>query len=143
MKLFLGFVLISGVGWLLDMASYTGLSQLFDVAPAYANFISSMVGVTYVWLVSLNKLFDRREYGASIYLPIYWSYQVLSILAYSGLISLVAVAVINLKIGELLGISSAISAKVIITLPNLLTNFLFMLTLTKFMRPDNKQQHQL
>ncbi len=143
MKLFLGFVLISGVGWLLDMATYAGLSQLFAAKPSYANFISSMVGVTYVWIVALNRLFDRREYGRSIYLPIYWGYQGLSILAYSGLISIVAASAFNSKIGEILGIPFALAAKIIITTPNLLTNFIFMSALTKFMKPGNRPQHLL
>ena len=143
MKLFLGFVLISGVGWLLDMASYAGLSQVLSVAPSYANFISSMVGVTYVWIVALNRLFDRREYGRSIYLPVYWGYQGASILAYSGLISIISVSAFNSKIGEMLGIPHPLAAKIIITAPNLLTNFIFMSILTKFMKPGNKAQHLL
>ncbi len=138
MKLFLGFVFISGVGWLLDIASYAGLSQLFRVAPAYANFISSMVGVTYVWIVALNRLFDRREYGKSIYLPVYWSYQGISILAYSKLISIVAASALNSIIGDVLGIPLDLTAKIIITAPNLLTNFIFMKILTKFMKPGNQ-----
>jgi len=143
MKLFLGFVLISGVGWLLDMASYAGLSQVFTVAPSYANFLSSMVGVTYVWIVALNRLFDRREYGRSIYLPIYWGYQGASILAYSGLISIVAASAFNSKIGEMIGMPHTLTAKIIITAPNLLTNFIFMSILTKFMKPGDKAQHLL
>lgn len=143
MKLFLGFVLISGVGWLLDMASYAGLSQVFAVAPSYANFLSSMVGVTYVWIVALNRLFDRREYGRSIYLPIYWGYQGASILAYSGLISIVAASALNSKIGEMIGMPHTLTAKIIITPPNLLTNFIFMSILTKFMKPGDKAQHLL
>ncbi|GLC97809.1 hypothetical protein Tamer19_72180 [Cupriavidus sp. TA19] len=135
MKVFLGFVLISGVGWLLDMVSYAALSQLVGVAPAYANFISSMVGVTYVWIIALNRLFDRREYGKSIYLPIYWGYQGASILAYSALISIVAASTINSKIGEILGVPHHLVAKIIITGPNLLTNFIFMTILTRFMKP--------
>ena len=138
MKLFLGFVLISGVGWLLDMASYAGLTKLFAAKPSHANFISSMVGVTYVWIVALNRLFDRREYCRSIYLSIYWGYQCLSILAYSGLISIVAASAFNSKIGEILDIPFALAAKIIITTPNLLTNFIFMSALTKFMKTGNK-----
>lgn len=141
MKLFLGFVLISGVGWLLDMASYAGLSQLFAAPPAYANFISSMVGVTYVWIVALNRLFDRREYGRSIYLPIYWCYQGISILAYSALISIVAASVFNLEIGKIFDTPSALVAKIIITGPNLITNFIFMSFLTKLMKSSAKQKH--
>lgn len=134
MKLFLGFVLISGVGWLLDLASYTGLSYIFGVTPSYANSMSSMIGVTYVWIIALNRLFDRREYGRSIYLPIYWGYQALSILAYSALISIVATSAFNSKIGQIFGMPSTLTAKIIITGPNLITNFIFMSFLTKFMK---------
>lgn len=141
MKLFLGFVLISGVGWLLDMASYAGLSQLFTVPPAYANFISSMVGVTYVWIVALNRLFDQREYRRSIYLPIYWGYQGVSILAYSALISIVAASAFNSKIGQIFEMPSALVAKLIITGPNLITNFIFMSFLTKFMKSSAEQKY--
>lgn len=141
MKLFLGFILISGVGWLLDMASYVGLSQLFAAPPSYANFISSMVGVTYVWIIALNRLFDRREYSRSIYLPIYWCYQAISILAYSLLITIVAASASNLKIDQIFDTPSSLVAKVIITGPNLITNFIFMSFLTKLMKYSVKQEH--
>jgi len=143
MKLFLGFVLISGVGWLLDMMSYAALSQLVGMAPAYANFIASLVGVTYVWIIALNRLFDRREYGKSIYLPVYWGYQGASILAYSALISIVAESAINSKVSEIFGVPFGLVAKIIITAPNLLTNFIFMTILTRFMKPGGKQGHLL
>ena len=74
-----------------------------------------MVGVTYVWIVALNRLFDRREYGRSIYLPVYWGYQGASILAYSGLISIISVSAFNSKIGEMLGIPHPLAAKITIT----------------------------
>ena len=141
MKLFLSFILISGVGWLLDMASFVGLSQLFLVPPTYANFISSMIGVTYVWIVALNRLFDRREYRQSIYLPIYWGYQEVSILAYSALISIVEASAFNSKIGKIFEMASALVAKIIITAPSLITNFIFMYFLTKLMKSSAKQKH--
>lgn len=143
MKLFWGFVLISGVGWLLDMVSYAGLSQFYTLQPAYANLISSMVGVTYVWMVALNRLFDRREYCRSIYLPIYWSYQVLSILAYSVVIYMIVATAFNSKIGQIFDIPSALVAKIIVTGPNLITNFIFMLFLTKFMKTGADRKYTL
>lgn len=143
MKMLLGFVLISGVGWLLDMAAYAGLSQLSSVAPPYANFISSMIGVTYVWIVALNQIFHRREYRGSIYLLIYWCFQGISILGYSGLIVVVSSSVLNSKIGELFGIPLAISSKIIITGPNLFTNYIFMSALTKVMRHGNNEAQRL
>ncbi|EHF8254026.1 hypothetical protein BOB35_004682 [Enterobacter roggenkampii] len=143
MKLFLGFVFISGVGWLLDMVFYVALSKFAGAMPAYANFISSMVGVTYVWIVALNRLFSRGEYGKSIYLPIYWSYQGGSIFAYSVLISIVSASTINSKISEILGVDLEVVAKIIITGPNLLTNFIFMAILTRFMKSKSQEQQQL
>ncbi len=135
---FLGFVLISGVGWFLDLATYAAISQLFAVPPSCANFISSLVGVTYVWMVALNRLFERSDYGQSVYLIIYWSYQGISILAYSALISTVLTLFFNFKLDQVFEISSAVMAKIIITPPNLLTNFFFMYFLSKFMKPSAK-----
>lgn len=143
MKLFLGFVLISGVGWLLDLATFIGLSQVFAASPYFANFISSMVGVTYVWIVALNRLFHRREYGRSIYLPIFWVYQGISILAYSVLISIVAASTFNARIGQIFEVPSALLAKIMITGPNLITNFIFMSFLTRFMKSSAKQNRLL
>jgi len=141
LKIFLGFILISGVGWLLDLTSYVGMSQLLAVPPSYANFISSMVGITYVWIVALNRLFDRREYHRSMYLPIYWGYHGVSILAYSALISIVAASAFNSKIGQIFGVPSAVVAKLIITGPNLITNFIFVSFLTKFMKSSAERKY--
>jgi putative flippase GtrA len=137
MKLFLGFILVSGIGWVLDFLSYTGLTQAAGVAPAYANFISAMVGVTYVWMVALNRLFGKGGYGKSVFLPIYWGYQAASILAYSILISLAVAAAFNVWLSQLTHLPPAVMAKILLTAPNLLTNFVFMSFLTKFMKADS------
>ena len=138
MKLFLGFLLVSGVGWILDLLSYTTLTQAFDVSPAFANFASSMVGVTYVWLIALNRVFKRGGHGKYIFLPIYWTYQAVSILGYSMLISIVVVKLVDFGIDQVLPV--AVLAKLMVTPVNLLTNFLFMTVLTKFMSTDSDGQ---
>lgn len=143
MKLFLSFAFVSGVGWLLDLAVYTVSSQLFGFAPSYSNFVSSMFGVTYVWIISLNRLFHREAYGQSIYLLIYWGYQVASIFAYSLLISMIAGSALNSKISEILGMPFGFVAKIIISSPNLLTNFIFMTILIRFMKPLVNLGHHL
>lgn len=137
MKLFLGFVLVSGVGWLLDLLTYTGLTQLAGLPAGYANFVSSMVGVTYVWMVALNRLFGKGGFGKSVFLPIYWSYQAVSILGYSILISLVVTASFNAWLSQLAHLPPAVVAKILLTAPNLMTNFVFMAFLTKFMNTDS------
>jgi putative flippase GtrA len=137
MNLFLGFVLVSGVGWVLDLLSYTCLTLAAGFPAGYANFISSMVGVTYVWMVALNRLFGKGGYGKSIFLPIYWGYQALSILGYSLLISLVVAAGFNVWLSQLSHLPPAVVAKILLTAPNLMTNFVFMSFLTKFMKNDS------
>lgn len=134
MKLFLGFVLVSGVGWLLDLLSYTALTQAAGVPAGYANFMSSMVGVTYVWMVALNRLFGKGGFGKSIFLPIYWGYQAVSIFGYSVLIALVVTAGFNVWLSHLSHLPPALVAKILLTAPNLMTNFVFMSFLTKFMK---------
>jgi putative flippase GtrA len=137
-KLFLGFVLVSGIGWLLDLLSYTILTQAGGFPPSCANFVSSMAGVTYVWFVSLNRLFNRGDYGKSIFLPIYWVYQAVSIFLYSVLIAFVAASRFNSLFGQWLNLPVEVMAKILITPVNLLTNFIFMTILTKFMKtPDS------
>jgi hypothetical protein len=138
MNFFFGFVLISGVGWLLDFLSYTAMTQVVGFVPAKANFISSMIGVTYVWIVALNRIFDRGNYGRSIYLPIYWGYQAASIIGYSMLISIIAVSAFNFWFSQILRLPTEVVAKILLTPPNLLTNFIFMNFLTKFMKTSDQ-----
>jgi hypothetical protein len=138
MKVFLGFVLISGLGWLLDLFSFTVMTQLFKLLSAQANFVSSMIGVTYVWGVALKRIFDRGNYGKSIYLPIYWGYQALSISVYSMLISIIADSEFNYRLGQSFEVPIELAAKILLTLPNLLTNFIFMNMLTKFMKSGSQ-----
>lgn len=140
MKVFFGFVLISGVGWLLDFSSYTALTQLLGLASSKANFISSMVGVTYVWIVAVGRLFRRKNDGVPIYLMIYWAYQAVSISGYSLLIAAIAASAANLWMSSLLGAPAALVAKIILTPINLLTNFVFMSFLTRFMKTSSQGQ---
>lgn len=137
MTLFMGFVFISGVGWILDVGSYAGLSQIFEMPPLFASFVSAMIGVTYVWIIALNRLFERGKYSWSMHLYIYWSYQVASIVAYAAFESIVATSQVNLEIGKILAVEPTLVAKLIITSPNLLTNFIFMSFLTKLMCSDS------
>lgn len=122
---------------MLDLVSYTSLTQVAHLAPAYANFISSMVGVTYVWMVALNRLFGKGAYGKSLFLPIYWSYQAGSILGYSMLIGLTVTTGFNVWLSHLSYLPPAVVAKILLTAPNLVTNFIFMSFLTKFMKANS------
>lgn len=124
------FIALSGLGWLCDMVTFTVLVRLAGWDAAYANIASSYAGVTFVWFTSLKTVFQRG--GAGRFLPLYWGFQFLSILAYSHLLGLVAAALPPL--GQWDGYR-ALAAKISITPFNLATNFMFMKMLTRYMRP--------
>jgi putative flippase GtrA len=132
LRAFLGFLLLSGLGWLCDMLTYTALVQLAGVTPFSANVASSYVGVTFVWFTSLGMVFRRSGARAGRFLLLYWCYQFVSVMAYSQLLQLGAAA-LAVGAGTLSG-HSAVVAKILITPFNLVTNFLFMKVLTRFMR---------
>lgn len=131
-RTFLSFLLLSGLGWLCDMLTYTALVRLGGIAPFGANVVSSYVGVSFVWFTSLGSVFRRSGAGSGRFLLLYWCYQFVSIMAYSQLLQLAA-AVLASQSG-VLAQHSALAAKIIITPFNLVTNFLFMKVLTRHMR---------
>lgn len=132
LRTFLGFLLLSGLGWLCDMLTYTALVRLAGVSPFAANVASSYVGVSFVWFTSLGTVFRRSGEGAGRFLLLYWVYQFVSIMAYSQLLQLAA-AVLAGHAGAP-ALHSAVAAKIIVTPFNLVTNFLFMKVLTRRMR---------
>ena len=75
----LKFVSVSGIGWILDFLTYTILgllsSHLF-----YNNFISCLVGATFVFVVSPNIVFiNKGELPKLVKYAIYISYQIMLI----------------------------------------------------------------
>lgn len=134
MQIFVRFVLISGVGWILDFLTFTVLNGFIGVSPGFSNFASSMVGVTYVWFASLEQLFQAGRENRFRYLVVYWGYQVASIFLYSILIGCVAALVVGPILTQLVGWPAGVIAKILITPVNLVTNFIFMKLLVWFMR---------
>jgi putative flippase GtrA len=132
-KEFVLFVLISGVGWLLDLITFSFTTQAFDIPTSLANFLSSLLGVTYVWMIALRRVFNKPNFGFSRYLFIYWTYQLFSIFIYSILISIAVDTELVHTSDIILHTPSEITAKLLLTAPNLLTNFIFMKFLTIFM----------
>lgn len=134
------FVLLSGLGWLCDFATFTLLVKFFDVPGGLANFGSSYVGVTFVWFTSLKAVFGRTGAARGRFLFSYWAFQFVSILAYSQFLQWVSLGVQGAILIPILTMNAAITAKVFITPFNLVTNFLFMKWLTRFMQ-QAKPEH--
>jgi putative flippase GtrA len=130
-KTFLKFALVSGAGWLCDASVFWVLIRFVDVSPPIANFVSSYVGLTFVYITSLRLVFHKNDRRRGRFLLLYWGYQLLSILTYSLAIG---------RLAQLLGALdmmhpglAGMGAKVLVTPLNLGTNFLFLRVLTRFM----------
>lgn len=82
------FLMVSGTGWVLDFSVYIFLTYKLGSIVAYANMISAIPAVTFVFFVSTRKIFDTKSgkvpLGAK-YL-IYFFYQILlvSIVSFWG-----------------------------------------------------------
>lgn len=137
-KIFLGFAFLSGLGWLCDFATFTLLVKWFDVPSFIANFVSSYVGVTFVYFASLKTVFKRSVEGRNTFLLISWGFQFVSILVYSQLLYMVVGALTGAGLPAPVSHNLEITAKIIVTPFNLMTNFLFMKLLTRFMRQENR-----
>ena len=140
LKQFLVFGCVSALGWLCDFGTFTLLVKLFDVHGFIANFVSSYVGITFVWFTSLQTVFGRTGAARGRFLLAYWGFQFVSILAYSQLLHLVAAELNAPVLPAWLQANDAVAAKIIITPFNLVTNFLFMKWLTRFMQQASPAQ---
>ena len=130
MRRFIAFAFISGVGWLCDFLTFTLLISSLDINSFFANFVSSYVGVTFVWFASLKTVFEHDGAARSRHLLFYWGFQFLSILTYSKLLQLmVSMMVVDLPSAFLLDVKEI--GKIIITPFNLFTNFIFMRLLVR------------
>lgn len=133
---FIGFVILSGLGWLCDFATFTLLVKELGVVDGVANIVSSYVGVTFVWFTSLKTVFKGCGDGRNAYLLVYWGFQLLSILAYSTFLHEVANSLRNFWVWGPGKQEVEMAAKVIVTPFNLVTNYLFMKLLTRFMHQE-------
>lgn len=127
MRIFFRFGALSGLGWILDFGSFTILAEIFSVPGFIANVLSSYVGVTFVYFASLKVVFRRSGAGRTMFLIIYLGFQFLSILLYSQILQTLAAELLAIPFHQL-------AAKIIITPFNLISNFLFMKLLVRFMR---------
>lgn len=118
------FVFISGIGWLIDLFLYTFLVRNLQIPVAYANIISATTAVTFVYFVATKKIFINRGIRVAIKYFFYILYQVVSIIFYSILISLIAYKLESFNMD--FQIKEFLLSKILVTPLNLLTNFLFM-----------------
>lgn len=87
----LKFVGVSGIGWLIDVLIYLTLSSIIKLNVDISNMISSLVGVSFVFLVSTRKIFvNNSKINLKLKYIIYIVYQLI-------LIYLASLAILSLK----------------------------------------------
>lgn len=118
----LGFAKISGVGLALDVGLFVSLVG-FGWPPSFANFVSAMTAVTFVYFVSTRHVF---QYQGKFLVPLFLMY-----LAYQN----VAVVAASWAVGTLaaLGIEPVLAKGLILPF-TFSANYLFLDILTRFRR---------
>lgn len=130
-KQFSAFFVVSGLGWLLDFSLFLLLIKFAFFQAFYANFISSLAAVTFVYFVSTTTIFNKTADGKLFFLVLFWLYQIFSIYLFSLLLK-GAIAFLHSDMKMSLDVNAA--AKILVTPLNLITNFIFMKVLVFFMK---------
>lgn len=120
------FIGLSGIGWIMDFGTYTGLGV---VSPNLVinNIISSWVGVTFVFAFATRRVFENTS-AISLkwkYL-IYLVYQCILIYFVSRLLNIINGAILSSIEVEVIRCFSTILSKIIVTPVTMVLNFYVM-----------------
>ena len=123
------FTLISGIGWLMDFGIYMILSSIMDFQVMYANMLSSLPAITFVFTFATHRIFEKSR-GR---FPLSWKYAIY--LLYQGVL-VGAVSILAEILYQILGERQLMAGffsgylnmlvKCLITPITLLCNFFFM-----------------
>lgn len=137
------FLILSAIGWLIDILVFTYFSVKFNFSPFISNFFSSLIATLLVWATWYAVLFKPNFEERTILnnmlkrALIYCSYQIFSILLYSILITIVFNQVFQMITNNYVfhfepREFTLVISKILITPFNLLTNFIFAKLLTQW-----------
>lgn len=115
-----GFVLLSGLGWCLDMSLFYGLVHALEFLPGLANLASATTATMAVFLVSRVLLFDGARRGLKPILG-YFFYTEINIMLSAAAIEAIARYLSATHALQLT--MAAIAAKVLVTPVSLACNF--------------------
>ena len=117
---------LSGIGWLLDFTVYTILGFV-SANHVMNNFISSCVGVTFVFIFATKKVFkNNTKIPLWVRYIIYILYQLVLISLASKVLGQIDMFIVNNITIALIVKFSAIIAKIIITPFTMVLNFFVM-----------------
>lgn len=126
------FVVVSGIGFIIDFILYNILVFVFHINVGVSNMISSLVGVTFVFFTSTKRIFETNttNIGLKYKYLIYVVYQIVLILVASRVIILFKNLFVSSNI-ELVAKYANVLAKIFITPFTLTINYFVMKKLTK------------
>lgn len=127
-KQFMSFLLVSGVGWIMDFTIYFALTHFANFNVGFANILSSIPAITYVFLMSNKKIFKNLDSKLSLKVKylIYFGYQLLLLLSISLLGEFLYDKLINLVTIQFLLKNLKIFIKILITPITMTLNFIVM-----------------
>jgi putative flippase GtrA len=127
MRRFLKFGALSGAGWLLDSGILLVLSQGFEVPLSIANFLSSSIAAIVVFTASRFFVFDAARAQPLLKTLIYFCYTcgiiVVASIAIGPVLWMIEYSSRYAEV-QLTAAQAAFLAKVVITPPQLLANFM-------------------
>ena len=120
------FVGLSGLGWILDFTTYTILG-FFSENLTLNNFISSWVGVTFVFIFATRKVFQNSsKIPLKMKYLIYLAYQFLLIFLISKLLGHVNEFIVSHFTWELVVKFAPTISKIVVTPVTMVLNFFVM-----------------
>lgn len=123
------FIGVSGIGWIIDFTLYLIITFLFQIKVGYANFVSAIPAITFVFIVSTKKIFIKSNGCINLKYKymIYCVYQIflISIVSILGQYLYEYVCMFNIEAININQISK-IGVKLIITPITMIFNFFIM-----------------
>ena len=122
----LNFFGVSGVGWLIDTTIYLILINIININIDISNMISSLVGVTFVFIVSTRKIFQNNtKTNINIKYIIYIIYQIILIILVSHILVILKGYLLLLNI-NIISKYINIIVKILITPFTMIINYIVM-----------------
>ena len=120
------FIGLSGIGWIIDFSTYSGLCLLYNNI-VVNNIISSWIGVTFVLIFATRKIFkNNSNISLRIKYIVYLCYQMILIFAISKLLGYVNNYIISNITMEMVVSLSSIISKIVVTPITMIMNFIVM-----------------
>jgi len=116
----LQFALVAGLGWTLDALILFAAVRLTGAPPGPANMLSSLTAATFVYLVAHWRVHDGKHNLVPLRVGLYVAYTV----ALVTLVSFVLAWIVGALEPRFPGAVALIAAKVLVTPPQFLCNFL-------------------